>query len=46
MKIVKILGAMIGNIDEDNAKLIHDFNRKSQMMEKGFKHVIDLVYLY
>jgi hypothetical protein len=26
MKFVKILGAMIGNIDEDNVKLIHDSN--------------------
>jgi len=46
MKFVKILGAMIVNIDEDNVKLIHDTNRKSQLMPKGFKQVIDLVYLY
>jgi len=30
---------MISNIDEDNVKFIHDSNRKSQMMPKGFKQV-------
>ncbi len=30
---------MIGNIDEDIVKLLHDSNRKSQMMPKGFKQV-------